>query len=86
MTDHAFINRQHVIRHAMLAELYSKCQISRIGAGGYSRDLTHTLGHDPQECEFALGYLVEAGLVIRESVHCRITALGMEKYEAESCK
>ncbi|HFT8585393.1 TPA: hypothetical protein ACGSTF_004696 [Pseudomonas aeruginosa] len=86
MADRAFIDRQRVIRHAMLAELYAKRQSARVGHGGYCRDLTHALGHDPQECEFALGYLVEAGWIHRESIHCRITALGMERYEQEVCR
>lgn len=80
MADQDYIIRQQVIRRAMLAALYEK---RKIGQGGYARDLTHALGHAPEECVFALDYLVEAGLVRRESIHCRITALGVAHFEAE---
>lgn len=80
MPDRDFITRQQVIRRAILAALYDK---RRQGQSGYSRDLTHALGHAPAECEFALDYLVEAGRVKRESIHCRITAQGMGHFEAE---
>lgn len=78
MANKDYIVRQQVIRRAMLAALYEKRQI---GQGGYVRDLTHALGHAPEECTFALDYLVEAGLVRRESIHCRITAQGVAQYE-----
>jgi len=80
MTDRAFIDRQQVIRHDMLAALYA---LRRQKKGGFMRQLTHTLGHDPDECEFALDYLVEAGCIKRESVHCRLTAQGIERFERE---
>lgn len=80
MPDHEFIQRQSVIRHAILERLYCLRRAKKIG---YFRDLTHALGHDPAECEFALDYLAEAGMVRRESVQCRITAQGMAHFEAE---
>lgn len=77
-TERDFISRQQVIRQAMLGALYEK---RKAGQSGFSRDLTHTLGHDPQECVFALEFLVEMGLIRHESIHCRITAQGITYFE-----
>lgn len=76
--DRDFIARQQVIRQAILAALYEKRKTKQ---SGYSRDLTHTLGHAPEECLFALDFLVELGLICRESIHCRITAQGVAHFE-----
>ncbi len=80
MSDRAFIVRQQVIRRAILGTLYV---LRREKKNGYYRDLTHTLGHAPEECEFALDYLNEAGLVSRQFIHCRITAQGITHFESE---
>lgn len=78
MRDDDFIRRQQVIRTAMLEALYAA---RRAGRDAYSRDLTHALGHDPEEARFALCYLAEAGLIDLRSVHVRITATGITHYE-----
>ena len=80
LTDRDFITRQQVIRQAILDALYEKRKANQ---SGYQRDLTHALGHDPEECVFALDVLVEAGFVRRESIHCRITAQGITHFEKE---
>jgi hypothetical protein len=78
MRDQDFILRQQVIRQAMLNHLYAA---RRDGHQAYVRDLTHARGHDPAEAGFALGYLVEAGLIEHASVRVRITAAGIERFE-----
>ena len=78
--DREYIARQQVIRQAILAVLYEK---RRSNPSGYSRDLTHTLGHAPEECLFALEFLVELGLIRHKSIHCRITAQGINHFERE---
>ncbi|HWO57686.1 MAG TPA: hypothetical protein VNN55_08990 [bacterium] len=78
LRDEDFIRRQQVIRQAMLAHLYAARRVNRTV---YVRDLTHALGHDPAEAEFALAYLAEAGLIDHKSVHVRITTAGIERFE-----
>jgi len=80
MTERAFIDRQQVIRRDMLAALY---ELRRQKKGGFVRQLTHTLGHEPNECVFALGYLIDAGCVKRQNAELRLTASGIERFERE---
>jgi len=81
MSDNAFIERQRVIRSELLAALYV---LRTQGNDAFVRNLTHTLGFAPDECRFALGYLVEKQLVERTGIYCRITAKGIADFEQET--
>jgi len=81
--DRAFVTRQHIIRHAMLAELYARRLRDDLRQEGFERDLTHALGHAPDECKFALRFLLEIGHVQRGGLAYRITAQGMQHFEKE---
>jgi len=81
--DRAFVTRQTVIRRAMLEKLYALAVLDDVRAEGFERDLTHTLGHAPDECEFALKYLTGMGYVQCSGITCRITPKGIEQFEQE---
>jgi len=81
--DRAFVTRQHIIRRAMLHTLYALAARDDVRAQGYERDLTHTLGHAPDECVFALNYLTGMGYVQCSGLTCRITPKGIEQFEQE---
>jgi len=81
--DRAFIARQHLIRRTMLEKLYALAVLDDVRVQGYDRDLTHALGHAPDECEFALKFLTDIGYVQRSGFECRITARGIEHFERE---
>jgi len=81
--DRAFVTRQQVIRRAMLHELYALAVQNDPRAEGFERDLTHALGHAPDECVFALKHLVGLGYVQCSATTCRITAPGIEHFERE---
>jgi len=80
MTDRAFIERQQVIRSELLTALYL---LRTQGDDAFVRNLTHTLGFAPDECRFALSYLIEKQLVERAGIYCRITAKGIADFEQE---
>jgi len=81
--DRAFITRQSVIRRAMLDKLYALAVLNDVRAEGYERDLTHTLGHAPDECVFALKYLTGLGYIQCSGLTCRITPQGIDYFERE---
>jgi len=81
--DRAFVTRQHVIRRAMLEKLYGLAVLDDLSVQGFERDLTHALGHAPDECVFALKYLTGMGYVRCSGTECRITARGIEHFEGE---
>jgi len=81
--DRAFVTRQHIIRRAMLEKLYALAVLDDLRVEGYERDLTHALGHAPDECAFALRFLLGMGYVQKSGVTCRITAHGIEHFEKE---
>jgi len=84
MNIHEFVERQQVIRHEILAALYAlSVRGEDIDLNGFLRDLPQTLGHEPNECVFALGYLIDAGCVKRQSAELRLTACGIERFERE---
>lgn len=78
MRDDGFVSRQQALRQTMLEALYEARRHKR---HVYSRELIHALGFAPEEAEFALGYLSEAGLVEHKSAQVRITARGIDQLE-----
>jgi len=81
--DRAFIKRQHIIRRAMLHELYALRFEDDPRLEGFERDLTHALGHAPDECAFALKFLDAIGHIQCRGVTCEITPQGMQAFEKE---
>jgi len=81
--DRAFVVRQHIIRARMLEKLYALAVLDDLRVEGYERDLTHALGHAPDECAFALRFLTGMGYVARSRLTCRITPQGIEHFEKE---
>jgi len=84
MNIREFVERQQVIRHKTLAALYAlSVRGEDIDLNGFLRGLPDNLGHDAQECVFALRYLIDAGCVKRISVELHLTAQGIERFERE---
>jgi len=84
MNIREFVERQQVIRHEMLAALYAlSVRCEDIDLSGFLNDLPQNLGHEPNECVFALGYLIDAGYVKRQNAELRLTASGIERFERE---
>lgn len=78
MRDDAFIDRQQAIRQALLEALYDARRHKRTV---YRCALVHDSAFAPEEAEFALDYLIEAGLVESKSAQVRITARGIDQLE-----
>jgi len=81
--DRAFVTRQTVIRRAMLEKLYALAVLDDVRIEDYERDLTRALGHAPDECDFALRFLIATGCVQCIGTECRITPKGIEQFEQE---
>jgi len=81
MTDKAWIERQQVIRRALLAALYDARRQRR---AAYVRQLICTLGFDPDDVQFAMDFLVESGRIRITGIGCQITAQGIEQFEQET--
>jgi len=81
--DRAFVTRQQIIRRAMLHELYALAVRDDPRVPGFTRDLTHALGHAPDECQFALKVLIGLGYVRQSALQCSITPQGIEYFERE---
>jgi len=81
--DRAFVVRQHIIRRVLLEKLYALAVRGDWRVLCHEHDLTHTLGHAPDECNFALSYLAGMGYVQRGRYECCITVHGIEHFEKE---
>jgi len=81
MSDHAFIERQRVIRRDVLATLY---EARRQRKAVYVRQLIHTLGFDPDEVRFAFDVLIGEWHIRITGIECQITAAGIKQFEQET--
>jgi len=80
LIDRTFVTRQHIIRRELLAVFYEARKQNR-WPDMYC--LIRTLGFDPDECRFALDYLLETARIRTTGVACQITATGIEYFEQE---
>jgi len=80
MSIAAFIERQRVIRHAVLCALY---RARMEGEDIYLSAVLMELGHEMGECRFALDYLAEAQCIYANGLKSRITAKGIDRYEED---
>lgn len=82
-----YVNRQKGIRREILTRLYEQ----RAGNPTppeqdylWRKPLLNELGHPPDETAFAMGYLAEAGEILLDGHHVRITAAGIRAVETQT--